>query len=392
MKRLRKYRLSRAVALLAWLLTLSASALAATSYIVANDDTGFPFITGVSFYTIDPGGILTLKRQVQTGGYGIGGGYFGANRIAVLNSGQQECVFASEATTGDIVGILVHTLNLGGRASGSPTDAGTSNGIGLVASDRYLYASFTDSNTIGTFKVEPHCGLSFLSDISVAGLAGGIVNAMAIRGNMMIATYSDGSLESFDIAGGIPASHGDQQYSTAAVRSQGATYPNSIDITSDGHYAIFGDTSTSMVVEVSDISSGQLTPTLVHTSTASISSSNVMLSPDETILYVVNTQGAAVTALFFDKSTGGLSRGCTSPAIRGLSAQWSYLAGLALVNETGNGGGVYVAEFGSTSGIALVSLNVSGQKCALQEVTHSPFVDPNTTGLLSIGAFPPRAF
>jgi hypothetical protein len=392
MKRLRKYRHSRAAALLGGLLILSASALAATSYIVTNDDTAFPSITGVSFYTIDPGGVLTLKGQVQTGGYGIGGGYFGANRVAALNSGQQECVFASEATTGDIVGILMHTLNLGGRASGSPTDAGTSNGIGLVAGDRYLYASFTDSNTIGTFKVEPDCGLSFLSDVSVAGLAGGIVNAMAIRGNMMIATYSDGSLESFDIAGGIPASHGDRQYSTAAVSSQGATYPNSIDITSDGHYAIFGDTSTSMVVEVSDISSGQLTPTIVHTSTAGISSSNIMLSPDETVVYVINTQGGAVTALFFDKSTGGLSGGCTSPAIRGLSANWSYLAGLALANETGNGGGVYVAEFGSTSGIALVRLSVSGKKCALEEVPHSPFVDPNSAGLLSIVAFPPRAF
>jgi 6-phosphogluconolactonase (cycloisomerase 2 family) len=310
----------------------------------------------------------------------------------VLNSGKQECVFASEATTGDIVGILVHTLNLGGRASGSPTDAGTSNGIGLAVSDRYLYASFTDSNTIGTFKIEAECGLSFLSDVSVAGLAGGIVNAMAIQGNMMIATYSDGSIESFDIAGGIPVPHADRQYSTAAVTSQNATYPNSIDITSDGHYAIFGDTSTSVVVEVSDISSGQLTPTVVHTSTGSISSSNILLSPDETMLYVVNTQGAAVTAFFFDKSTGGLSRGCTSPAIRGLSAQWSYLAGLALASETGNGGGVYVAEFGSTSGIALVSLSVSGKKCALDEVTHSPSVDPNTGGLLSIGAFPPRAF
>jgi sugar lactone lactonase YvrE len=392
MKKLQKFRLWQAFALVAWLLILTASALAATRYIVTNDDTGFPFITGVSVYTMDGGGLLTLKGQVQTGGYGIGGGYFGANRIAVLNNGQQACVFASEATTGDIAGILVHSLALGGRASGSPTDAGTSNGIGLAASDQYLYASFTDSNTIGTFKIEPDCGLSFLSDIPVGGLAGGIVNAMATHGNIMIVTYSDGSLESFDIAGGIPASHGDKQYATAAVSSQNATYPNSIDITSDGHYAIFGDTSTSVVLEVSDISSGQLTPTVVHTSTVSISSSNVMLSPDETVVYVINTQGATVTAFFFDTKTGALSSGCTSPAIRGQSASWSYLAGLALANETGNGGGVYVAEFGATSGVALVSLSVSGHKCALEEVTHSPFVDPNTAGLLSIGAFPPRSF
>ena len=37
-----------------------------------------------------------------------------------------------------------------------------------------------------------------------------------------------------------------------------------------------------------------------------------MLSPDETLLYVVNTQGAAVSALFFNKRTGKLTPGCTS--------------------------------------------------------------------------------
>ena len=70
------------------------------------------------------------------------------------------------------------------------------------------------------------------------------------------------------------------------------------------------------MVEVSDISSGKLTPTVVHNSKASISSSNVMLSPDETLLYVVDTQGASVSAIFFNKATGELSGGCTSGASR----------------------------------------------------------------------------
>ncbi len=130
---------------------------------------------------------------------------------------------------------------------------------------------------------------------------------MAVHGNILIATYTDGSIESFDISAGTPSSHGDKQYSTATLNSQDATYPNSIDITSDGHYAIFGDTSTSEVVEVSDISSGKLSKTVLHKTVASISSSNIMLSPDETLLYVVNTQGDSVRALFFDKTTGKLS-------------------------------------------------------------------------------------
>jgi Lactonase, 7-bladed beta-propeller len=392
MNRFLKSRLWHASAFLAAIVAMSGFVLAAPQYVVANDDVAFPFLTGVSFYAVSPGGLLTLQQQVETGGYGIGGGFFGANRITVLDAQSQQCVYASEALSGDIAGISLATMAVTGSTAGSFADAGTSNGIGLAMNSQYLYASFTDSNTIGTFQVQSGCGLAFVNDITVSGLAGGIVNGMAIHGNMLIVTYTDGSIESFDISDGTPSSHGDKQYSTATLNSQDATYPNSIDITSDGRYAIFGDTSTSTVVEVSDISSGKLTKTVMHKSTVSISSSNVMLSPDETLLYVVNTQGDSVSVLFFDKTTGALSNGCTSGRIKGVSANWSYLVGMGLISQSGNGGGIYVAEFGSTSGIAMVTLSISGKKCTLQEAPKSPFADPNTPGLLSIGTFPPRSF
>jgi 6-phosphogluconolactonase (cycloisomerase 2 family) len=391
-KRFPESWLSRAAALLAAVLAVSGLAMGANQYVITNDDVAFPFNTGLTFYAVALDGSLTLKQQVQTGGYGVGGGFFGTNRISVLDSVNQQCVYSSEAFTGDIVGIAVSTLTVGGSATGSPTDSGASNGIGLAMNSQYLYASFTGSNTIGTFQVQTGCSLAFVNDVSVGGLAAGFINGMAIRGNMLIATYTDGSIESFDISAGTPVSHGDKQYSTATLTSQDATYPNSIDITSDGHYAIFGDTSTSVVVEVSDISSGKLTATVVYRSKASISSSNVMLSPDETMLYVVNTQGAAVSAVYFDAASGTLSGGCTSGRVKGESANWSYLAGMALASQTGNGGGVYVAEYGSTSGLALVSLSVSGQQCSLEEVKSSPFVDPNSRGLLSLVTFHPRSF
>lgn len=377
--------------LLVGVLIITCFAQAGTRFVVTNDDQVFP-ATGVTFYAVSASGVLTLHQHVVTGGFGIGGGYFGANRISVLNSAKNECVYASQAATGDIVGINVHTLIAESGVKGSGTDAGTSNGIGLAMNDEYLYASFTDSNTIGTFKVHGNCSLTFVSDTRVGGLQRGIINGMAIHGNMLIATYTDGSIESFDVAGGTPVTHRDKQYSTASQTSLGATYANSIDITSDGHYAIFGDTSTSIVIEVSDISLGKLKKTVVYQSPSSINSSNVMLSPDETILYVVNTQGARVTAMFFNKNTGALSRGCTSNPLRGLSVNWSYLAGLSLINESGNGGGVYVAEFGTQSGIATVMLEESGGTCKLQESAKSPVSDPNSPGLLSIGSFPPRSF
>ncbi len=293
-------RLLCAASLLAGVLAASGIAVGATSYVITNDD------PGVSFYTVGSGGALTLVQQVQIGGFGNVAGFFGANRIRVLDSGGQQCAYVSVSSTGNIVGLSVSTLSVGGSATGSPTDGGTSNGIGLAMNSQYLYASFTDSNTIGTFSVQAGCGLMFINDVSVSGLAGGVINGMAIHGAMLIATFTDGSIQSFDISAGAPVSNGDEQYSTATLNSMDATYPNSIDITSDGHYAIFGDTSTSVVVEVSDISSGKLTPTVVYGGKGSISSSDVMLSPDESVLYVINTQGASVTAFFFNTATGVL--------------------------------------------------------------------------------------
>jgi 6-phosphogluconolactonase (cycloisomerase 2 family) len=370
------------------------SAAAATNphLLVTNDDVAPTSPNSVSFYTIGNNGSLTLSQTVLTGGVGIGGGYFGMNRVNVLNGSSQQCVYASDADTSDIVGIVVSTATVGGSATGSATDTGLSNGIGLVMNSQYLYASFSDSNTIGTFAVEPGCALTFIGDTAVAGLQSGVIDAMAVHGNILIATFGDGSIESFDISGGTPVSNGDEQNSTGAVSAQGATYPTGIDITQDGHYALFGDTSTAAVVEVSDISSGKLSKTVVYQSNAGINSSNIMLSPDETLLYIVDTQGDTVSASFFDASTGKLSGGCVSGKLKGYVTDFSYLAGLALENNTGNGGGIYVAEFGAPSSIAEVAVTSSGGKCTLKEAPNSPVSDANSSGLLSIGVFPPRAF
>jgi 6-phosphogluconolactonase (cycloisomerase 2 family) len=213
---------------------------------------------------------------------------------------------------------------------------------------------------------------------------------MAVHGSIMVATYGDGSIESFNISAGVPVPNGDEQNSTGS--RGGNTYPSGVDITQDGHYVIFGDTATSTVVEVSDISSGKLTPTVVYHLGNGISSSNILLSPDETLLYISNTQGDKITAAFFDKSTGKLSKGCVSGSLRGYVTDWSYLGSLALDETTGPGGTVYVAEFGQPSSIAEIKVTSAGGKCTLKEASASPVSDPNSPGLLSIGAFPPRPF
>jgi len=359
-------------------------------YVITNDDVPPQHATSVTFYTVNADGFLKMKEKVLTGGIGIAGGYFAANRVNVLDSGDAECVYASQAESGDIVGVVVQTLTIGGSARGSTKDAGRTNGIGLAMNRQYLYASFTESNTIGTFQVLPGCQLKFVGDINVVGLQGGVIDGMAVHGNMLVVTYGDGSIQSFNISAGVPISNDDEQNSTGS--RSGNTYPNGVDITQDGHYAIFGDASPFTVVEVSDISSGKLTPTVVYQLGTAINSSNILLSPDETLLYISNNQGDRITAAFFDKTTGVLSKGCTSNGLKGYVKNWSYLAGLALEQTTGTGGVIYVAEFGATSSIAEIELTSSAGKCTLTESSKSPVADPNSPGLLSIGSFPPRPF
>jgi hypothetical protein len=117
-----------------------------------------------------------------------------------------------------------------------------------------------------------------------------------------------------------------------------------------------------------------------------------MLSPDETLLYISNTQGDRITAVFFDRGSGKLLKGCESNLLKGYSSGWSYLAGLGFASDTGNGHGVYVAEFGSPSSIAEVRVKASNGECSLAEAPGSPVPDTNSLGLLSIATFPPRSF
>jgi hypothetical protein len=359
-------------------------------YLVTNDDVPPALATSASFFTVGANGLLNLKAKVLTGRGGIAGGYFAANRVSVLDSGSAQCAYASQAQNGEIDGIAIKTLKIGGHAVGSSKDTGAFNGVGLAMNAQYLYASFTDSSNIGTFQVLPGCGIKFVGDISVKGLQGGVIDGMVIHGNIMVVTYGDNSVESFNIAAGVPVSNGDEQNSTGS--RIGNTYPSGVDITQDGHFAIFGDTSPFTIVEVSDISSGKLTPTVVYHLGDALNSSNVLLSPDESLLYVSNNQSGTVTAAFFDKSTGKLSKGCVSRPLRGFDADWSYVASLALDQTTGTGGVVYVAEFGAPSSIGEVTVKAAGGKCTLTESSNSPVPDPNSPGLLSIGAFPPRPF
>jgi hypothetical protein len=389
--------------------SLAPAALAQTTTLITNDDG--PDHSAVSIYT--PGGTptaptLTFTTSVSSGGLGIAGGYFPLPRLAMPVDHSTPCVYASNAGTADIAGVNMQTRTLAGNFQGSPDDAGDLNGIGVVVNDNYLYAGYSASNTIGTFAVLAGCQLSFLGDVPAAGLNGGSPAGIALHGNVLVVAYADGSIESFNVSNGLPVSNGDEQNSTGFTRNN-TNFPEAVDITSDGHYAIFGDSSVSIVVEVSDISSGHLTPTVPYTLNVSthappisptvppilrgVSSAAVRLSPDESLLYVSSNEVGSVSAVFFNRQTGVPSSGCSTPSLNGFFNPWPWTGALATRDNTGTGGVLYVAEYNTdTSYIGVVKVSVSGNRCTLTESTGSMVNDLLSPGLLSIATYPSRSF
>jgi 6-phosphogluconolactonase (cycloisomerase 2 family) len=364
-------------------------------YIFTNDDGTLH--TSASVYAA--GGTqgaptLTYLQSINTTGTGIGGGFFGTQRLAMLPSSSAQCLYVSDAGTSDIAAINISTQALVGTFFGSGTDTGTSNGIGLALNQNYLYAGYTLSNTIATFSVGSGCQLTFLGDISVTPLNGGYIAGMALNGNILVVTYIDGSIQSFNIANGLPVSNNDEQNSTGYSQ---AYFPDGVDITSDGHYAIFADASVPTTVEVSDISTGKLSPTVMYTlgeaarsATPGVNSATLVLSPDQTLIYIGNSQTGYVTAAYFDRTNGKVLPGCISPQLVNFYNPWSYVGELATRDTTGSGNVLYVAEFGSS--IALLNVNTAGTTCVLTEAAGSPVTDDLSPGLLNIRVFPPRPF
>jgi len=358
------------------------------SFIVTNDDIAAPWASKVTFYPVNADGTLGAGAPVVTGGSGAGGGNFASNRVIVVPNSSGACVYASDAGTGDIAGIDAATQTVTGRFSGSSGDDGITDGIGLAASSKYLYASYSTSYTIATFQQQAGCKLHFLSDLNTFGLAGGWVGGMAARGNIMVVTYGDGSIESFDISGGAPVSHGDAQYSTG---SSDDILPNGVAITRDRHFAIFGDTSAFANVEVSDLSSGKLAATVPYAVGKAFDSGNVRLSPDETMLFVSNNSTGQVTAAFFDKITGIVTPGCASAPLQGLFTHYSFTGNIGFQTASGTGGAIYVSEFGmgSKSYVGILNLTLDGATCTLTESPNSPVADPERpSALLSLAVYP----
>ncbi len=380
------------------------------TYVIVNEDWAFPYPNEYSVFLAtgtDTAPSLTPQTIINSSDFGSFGGFFGVPRIASAPDVNTNCVYLSNSGDNTIVSVALNTLQIVGSYSGSVTDNGMPNGIGLAVNANYLYAGYSTSQTIAAFATAPGCGLTFLQDIPAVGKNGGGPTGMSVRNNILVVTYGDGSIQSFDVTNGIPTANNDLQYSlgyagpVTGLNSPLGNVPNGTDISQDGHWAIFGDTSTLSLVEVSSLF------TFAHTQLArsrpfytlgtNVDAGTVRLSPDGTLLYMVNSESGTVTAAFFNTATGLLTPGCTSAPLQGFNTRPWY-GQVVTRDTTGTGKVLYVAEFGRyideqtpRSAIGILTIAVNGNKCTLTESPNSPQV-LTWPGALSLGAYPPRPY
>ncbi|MGO4882011.1 MAG: hypothetical protein ACLP59_14455 [Bryobacteraceae bacterium] len=174
-------------------------------YLITNDNSTANTAT---FYRIEgtpTAPTLHLLTTAGTGGSGAGGSNTAAKPVVVTKVGDDACAYVSNINSNNVTGFLISKQQYAGIFSGSTSDVGLG---GLATNGMYLYANFSSADSIATFQTAG-CGLSFIGDLSTK--SGGSVSDMALHGNLLVVTYGDGYIESFNTSAGVPVSNGDLQ-------------------------------------------------------------------------------------------------------------------------------------------------------------------------------------
>lgn len=379
-------------------------------FVVTNDDSTTSNTATV--YRVKDGRLvptLKLHTSIATGGSGDGGGYVEGQQQAIVRVGGNTCLYVGDAGSPDVAAIDLRTGVLLGNFHGSENDAANGEGIGLLPSPdkKFLYADFRprapgQGDHIAIFQIGSGCQLTFQSDVAAFGMQSGGIEGMAAHDKTLVVAFGDGSIQSFRISGATLKSNHDEQNSTGFVTHNNGLGPGSVQITSDGHFAVFGDVVSNRngdftEIEVSDISSGKLTPTVDYGGGnhsngdlgPGLGSNSTVLSSDQMHLYVSNPFSGQVTVLGFDAATGVVSPGCISAPLKGFGTQFTATAQIAAGGVENGKDVAWLAEdgAGNTSGVGIVQITVDGASCTATESSASPASDPNSVDLKSLSAF-----
>lgn len=381
-----KKLLPSALAAFAILIFLPISSFAQNGYyVVTNNDPASAANSATIFQVKNKA--LSVVDTLQTGADGNGGGDFALPRIIISKTGGSQCLFIADAGSSDIASFVLPGLKkVGNYTDPQGNGSGFGYSMGLATRGNFVFAAYGATANIGVFQIGSGCKLSLLGTYDAATTVAGL--RVSPNGETLVVGYGYGAneVDSFSISSAGALTENGPYTSLAGAAG--------VDITSDGKYALFGDaTGGTTQIEIFPINSnGTLGTETSFGGNGSLGSgqdsSSVWISPNGKFVFVANNLSKQVTSIGFTESPLALSYvGITTLQD---SSQIISIGGLMTASPTGNGGGLYVAEFSSPNGlVGLLQINADG---TTTEAPTSPFNNGQGSALLSLAAYPPRSF
>jgi 6-phosphogluconolactonase (cycloisomerase 2 family) len=377
-------------------LRLQAQDTAPPHYVITNDDL-YRTPSNAAVFQLH-GSSLVAASGLSTGGWGIGGTYFGTSGQAVAKMGSNVCVFVADPGSDDIAafnaGDFTSPVKVGNYAD--PSGSGAYLGLTLATRGAMLFAGYTASVNIGMWTINSDCSLALASAASNTPTPAPVDQlAVSPDGHTLVATFgqSEPGIGSYAVSGSTLTPKG--PYNTAA----GAA---GVDITKDSKYALIGDFGgTFPQIEVFPINSDSSlgSGTAYSFPQGGVNSNNVALSPDETRLYVNNNSTGTVTMLSFSEAAPvgkQLQFMCITDPLTPSGSFLAYTSGVSTSATTGTGGYLYVIlasynpSFVLGASVALLKIP-TGTGCPAP-VAGSPYALAAGSEPTTLSAYPPRPF
>jgi hypothetical protein len=338
----------------------AAKSSAPAVYSVLNDDVPLGYDGHFNSGSVFVNGVYTAK--INTGSYGIGGGYLGIHNTDIdVVDGQNECIFLSDAGgvsgsgPGDIFAYNAATRS-GTRVVSAFGYNGTLYGIGLAHSGNVLAAAWSGSGEIETFIIGTGCSLTPTESSATGyGLNGATADGLAIapNGKYVVATYDDGSYGFYPLNGGTinaPAQYNSSCFNNLnlfGVPTGIAISPDSSTVYMDCLVPVNGaviDAFTAANPSVT-ITNGPLTAAGGTPINGSIT---MGLSANGAVLYISGTFSGSIESTNVS-GTSVTPNNCSNVLLPGYNSQWIY-PGTVSVLGSAAGKGLTIPEtaFGNT--------------------------------------------
>src|SRR5580698_7989842 len=225
---------------------LCCTSFAATEYVVTNDD--YVFANSASVYELNTTtGVLKLVTVLETGGLGMPGGFAQNNLMDVEQaiSPNAGCIFVLDPESNDIASFS-KALDYAevGRYSNSAVNSTYNGGsLALTPNGKFMYVSYSGSQNLGAWTVNPDCSLTFIAAY-VPSEGSGPFSTLRVSPNssyLVVPYGSDAELFTIDQNSGVLTDTGFVSYTLPTCRSYPSCLPTGIDFTRDSKIVIFGN-------------------------------------------------------------------------------------------------------------------------------------------------------